>query len=161
MLSQVIYNNTTSMLSQVLFTYIHELKISSQSSRKDIYLKAKFVVYGSSSNDLRLSTKMQEPASREYVGTQAKNRSNRKKIVVFEFHHRIYFGKTELVVSLSALNSPGESRFPRPEKPEVSGEKPYRVFDKTVCRNASTNPIRSYRVVRPVSIEKFATFASC
>lgn len=72
MLSQVIYNNTTSMLSQVLFTYIHELKISSQSSRKDIYLKAKFVVYGSSSNDLRLSTKMQEPASREYVGTQAK-----------------------------------------------------------------------------------------
>lgn len=92
MLSQVIYNNTTSMLSQELFTYIHELKISSQSSRKDIYLKAKFVVYGSSSNDLKLSTKMQEPASRECVGTQAKNRSNRKKFVVFEFHHRIYFG---------------------------------------------------------------------
>lgn len=60
MLSQVIYNNTTSMFSQVLFTYIHELKISSQSSRKDIYLKAKFVVYGSSSNDLRLNTEMQE-----------------------------------------------------------------------------------------------------
>lgn len=87
MLSQVIYNNTTSMFSQVLVTYIHELKISSQSSRKNIYLKAKFVVYWSSSNDLRLST-----ASRECAGTQAKNRSNRKKILVFEFHHRVNFG---------------------------------------------------------------------